>query len=101
MPDSLSGAHYISRDIRPVMRYESRGNYSTRKPATDRRSTSGCQGERSLTSSFCALELTVIVKMRCRVLQFEVRAFAATRWWKVFTLDARHLERVFATVVHH
>ena len=43
----------------------------------------------------------MLVRMRCRVLQFDVRALAATRWWKVFTLDARHLERVFAIVMHN
>jgi len=34
----------------------------------------------------------MLLGMRCRVLQFEVRAFAAARWWKVFALDARHFE---------
>ena len=56
------------------------GMYPTRKPATDRMFDVGLPGGAQLTSSFCALELSMLVGMRCRVLQFEVRALAATCW---------------------
>ncbi len=53
-----------------------------------------------LASGFCTFKLAVFVRMSRGILKLEMRTLAATRRREVFALDACHLERVFAIVMH-